>query len=79
MPLGVHESQQVLRAPDALAVVIGKHPVELPIIIPVAKGIWRSVNYTHRDHTVESNEQGRAVCHLLLEPAMNQSANSQNR
>ena len=78
MPQGAHEGQLVLRAPDALAAVDCTHPVELPIIIPVAKGIWRSLNYTFRDHYVESNEHARAVCRLLEEPALNQSANSQN-
>ena len=30
----------------------GSNMAELPILIPLARGIWRSVNYTSRDHFI---------------------------
>ena len=49
----------------ALAANGATNPVELPIIIPIAKGIWRSVNYTCRDHFMEPGQVQEVVSDLL--------------
>ena len=35
----------------------GSNLAELPILIPKARGLWRSVNYTSREHFISDDEQ----------------------
>ena len=39
----------------------GYNMAELPIIIPIERGVWRSVNYTSRDHFIEEIQQPLAA------------------
>ena len=54
----------------------GSNLAELPIIIPVARGVWRSVNYTSRDHFIEDIQQPLAASQPN-EMASNQIGSSQ--